>query len=119
MVQQWMFYKGLSILCLGLMRRLFSKDCIFLWNLACVPFSHDEFLAWDSFNQPWFVNDDGFGSISLMVHSFKSDRPMYKFDLSGTVGLLEACIKSNFGYINEYEFDPYNEYEFDPYKVQS
>jgi hypothetical protein len=44
---------------------------------------------------------------------------MYKFDLSGTVGLLKAYINSNFGYVNEYEFDPYNEYEFDPYKVQS
>jgi len=34
-----------SILFLSLMERPFGKDCVFSWNLACVPFGHDEFLA--------------------------------------------------------------------------
>ena len=80
---------------LELTGRLFDQDCVFSWNLAYVPFSHDGFLAWDSFNQPWFVHDDGFGPISLMVHLAKSGQPMYEYNLSNKVGLLEACIKSN------------------------
>jgi hypothetical protein len=75
-------------LCLGLIGRSFGQDCVFPWNLACVPFIHDGFLARDSFSQPWFMHDDGFGSISLMVHSTKSGQPMYGFDLGSKVGLL-------------------------------
>ena len=37
----------------------------------------------------------GFGPISLMVHLAKSGQPMYEYNLSNKVGLLEACIKSN------------------------
>jgi len=29
---------------------------------------------------------------------------MYEFDLDNKAGLLGACIGSDFGYINEYEF---------------
>jgi hypothetical protein len=75
----------------------------FYWNLACVPFGH-EFLVWDSFSHPWFVNDDRFDPISLMVHSIKSGQSMYEFDLDSKAGLLGACIGSDFGYINEYKF---------------
>jgi hypothetical protein len=63
-------------------------------------------LAWDSFSQPCFVHDDGFGPISLVIHSAKLGQPMYGFDLGKNVGLLGACIRSNSGSINEYEFGP-------------
>jgi len=76
-----------------LIGRLFDQDCVFLWNLACVPFNHHGFLACDSFSQPWFVHDDGFGPISLIVHLAKSGQPMYEYNLSNKVGLLEACIR--------------------------
>jgi hypothetical protein len=52
MVQLWISYEEPSILCMGSMGRPFSQDYVFLKNLACVPFSHDRFLAWDSFRQP-------------------------------------------------------------------
>jgi len=29
--------------------RPFGQDYVFPWDLACVPFDNDEFLAWDSF----------------------------------------------------------------------
>jgi hypothetical protein len=61
-VQPW-------ILCLGLIGRPFGQDCIFPWNLAYVPCGHDGCLAWDSLSQHWFVHDDGFSQISLIVHS--------------------------------------------------
>jgi len=50
------------------------------------------------------VHDDGFGPISLVIHSAKLGQPMYEFDLGNKVGLLGACIRSNSGSINEYEF---------------
>jgi hypothetical protein len=50
------------------------------------------------------VHDDGFGPISLMVHSAKSWHLMYWFHLDSKVGLLEACIRSDLDYINENEF---------------
>jgi len=53
------------------------------------------FLGWDSFSQPWFVHDDEFGPISLMVHSSKSGQPMYESNLGSKVGLLGACIRSD------------------------
>ena len=104
MVQLWISYEEPSILCMGLMGRPFSQDYVFLKNLACVPFSHDRFLAWDSFRQPWFVHDNGFSPISLMVHSTKSSQAMYGSDLGSKVGLLRACIRFDLSYINEYEF---------------
>jgi hypothetical protein len=36
------------------MGRPFSQDWVFLWNLTCVLFDRDGFLAWDSFSRPWF-----------------------------------------------------------------
>jgi hypothetical protein len=54
------------------MGRPFGQDGVFPLNLAYVTFDYDEFLAYDSFRQPWFVNDDGFDPISLMVHLTKS-----------------------------------------------
>ena len=78
-----------------------------IYYLAYVPFGHDRFLTWDSFSQPWFVYDKGFGPISLMVYSVKSSQPMYGSNLGSKVGLLGAWIISNLGYINEYEFEPY------------
>ena len=50
------------------------------------------------------MNDDRFDLIFLMVHSIKSCQSMYEFDLDSKAGLLGACIGSDFGYINEYEF---------------
>jgi hypothetical protein len=50
------------------------------------------------------VHDDEFGPISLMVHSAKSWQLMYWFYLDSKVGLLEACIKFDLDYINEYDF---------------
>jgi hypothetical protein len=38
-------------------------------------------LGWDSFSQPWFVHDDEFGPISLMVHSSKSGQSILCFSL--------------------------------------
>jgi hypothetical protein len=32
---------------------------------------------------------------------------MYGFDLGSKIGLLGACIKSDLGYINEYEVGPH------------
>jgi hypothetical protein len=84
MVQSWISYKGPLILCLGLIRRPFNQDCVFPWNLAC-------------FSQPWFVHDDGFGPISLMVYSAKLGQPMCGFDLGSKAGLLGAYIWSDLG----------------------
>ena len=53
-----------------------------------------EFLGWNSFSQPWFVHDDEFGPIFLMVHSSKSGQPMYGSNL-GNKGLLGTCIRSD------------------------
>jgi hypothetical protein len=39
------FMKILQFLCLGLIGRPFSQDCVFSLNLACVSFGHDAFLA--------------------------------------------------------------------------
>jgi hypothetical protein len=50
------------------------------------------------------VHDDKFGPISLMVHSPKLGLLMYGFDLGSKVGLLGACIGSDFVNINKYEF---------------
>lgn len=86
--------------------KLFGQDCIFSWNLVCVLLGHDEFLAWNSFSQPWFMHNDGFGLISLMVYLAKSSQLTCGSDLSSKIGLLGACIKSNLSYINEYEFRP-------------
>ena len=47
-----------------------------------------------------------FSPISLMVHSTKSGQAIQGFDLGSKVGLLGASIKSDLGYINEYEFGP-------------
>jgi hypothetical protein len=33
-----------------LIGRQFDQDCLFPWDLACVPFGHDGFWAWDSFS---------------------------------------------------------------------
>jgi len=66
------FYKRPLILCLGLMGGPFRQDGVFHLNLACVIFDYDEFLAYDSFRQPWFVHDDRFDPISLMVYLTKS-----------------------------------------------
>jgi len=104
MFQPWISHEGASILCLDLMKRPFGQDCVLPWNLACVPFDHDGFLEWDSFTQPWFMPDDRFSSISLMVHSAKSGQPMYGSNLGSRVNLLGACIRFDFGCINEYEF---------------
>jgi hypothetical protein len=70
-VQPWISHDEPSVLCLGLMGRLFDQDCVFPWNLDCVTSGHDGFWAWDSFSQSQFVHDDGFGPISWMVHSAK------------------------------------------------
>jgi hypothetical protein len=86
------------------MGRPFDQYCVFSWNLVCVPFDHDRFLAWNSFSQHWFMHDDGFGPIFFMVYSAKSGQPMYGSDLDSKVGLLGACIRSDLSYINEYEF---------------
>jgi len=51
--------------------------------------------------------DDEFGPISLMVHLAKLGQPMYGSNLGNKVGLLEACIRSDLSYINEYEFGPH------------
>jgi hypothetical protein len=40
----------------------------------------------------------------LMVHSAISGQLMYGSDLGNKVGLLKAYIRSDLGYINEYEF---------------
>jgi hypothetical protein len=84
----------------------FGQDCVFPWNLSCVPFGHDEFLAWNSFSQPWFMHNDGIGLISLMVYLAKSSQLTCGSDLSSKIGLLRACIRSDLSYINEYEFRP-------------
>jgi hypothetical protein len=89
------------------MGRPFDHDFIFPWNLACVSFDHDGFLAWDSFSQLWFVDVDEFNPIFLIFHLAKSGQPMYGPDLDNKVGLLGACIRSSLGYINEYEFGLY------------
>ena len=84
-----------------------AKIVFFSWDLTCVPYDYDEFLAWDSFGQPWFVHDDGFSQITLMVHSTKSGQPMYGSDLDSKVSLLGACIRSDLSYINKYGFEPH------------
>ena len=48
-VQPWISHEGPWILCLSLMERPFGQNYVFSWNLACVPFSHDGLLEWDSF----------------------------------------------------------------------
>jgi len=46
--------------------------------------------------------NDGFGPISLMVHSTKSGQFMYEFDFDSKLGLLKICIRSDFVNINEF-----------------
>jgi len=74
-LQPWIYHDRSSVLCLSLMGRPFDQYFAFSWNLVCVPFDHDRFLAWDSFSQDWFMHDDGFGPIFFMVHSAKSGQP--------------------------------------------
>ena len=51
--------------------------------------------------------DDGFSPISLKVHAAKSGQPMHGSTFGNKIGLLGAYIRSDLGYINEYEFGPH------------